>query len=520
MDRGGPIVLLRLVASSTGDQVLDLSGRFISLNFEDSDRKADKFTLRLDNHDLGLIDSQVFLRGNILEVSWGYDQFMTPPRRIMISGIKGFLDLTVEGRAVEVIQMNRARRSRSFSNMTRSEIATSVAAEYGFRGPAVTVDDSQVRYETVNQVAETDAQFLRRLASSEGFEFFADETGVHFHVRRFGLPPVRRFEYFSSQRGEIMNFNPTTDVLRRVGRSRVRGQNPETGEELDATGSDSNTERDNLGEVTEMSEEFSAVDPVTGAVSNPLTGTTESTTPEARGETQPPAGETQLVAVRRNLSELPAEVQIIGAPVPESDVQPEAETSDTLEARVTRTSEVPTETVSPEEAERQANARFMLQERTAVEATLKLVGDPSVTAGSIIELAGVGSVFGGKYYVTSVKSQVSSSGYTMELSIIKDGTGRYEQRILRELSGQSNIAPTPPPGELDETTGENGETTFERTDVTYVDPVTGELSDAVPTESNVGTTESGTPTGSPPAGQQLAHGARRHWPTGLSGGAH
>ena len=44
--------------------------------------------------------------------------------------------------------------------------------------------------DVINQTAETDARFLRRLASCEEFEFYVDDGGFHFHERRREAAPT------------------------------------------------------------------------------------------------------------------------------------------------------------------------------------------------------------------------------------------------------------------------------------------------------------------------------------------
>ncbi len=56
--------------------------------------------------------------------------------------------------------------------------------------------------------------------------------------------------------------------------------------------------------------------------------------------------------------------------------------------------------------------------------TLQVVGDPTLRAKEVVEVRGISTLLSGKYYVTSAKHSLSSSGYTVELKLTRDGGGR------------------------------------------------------------------------------------------------
>ena len=91
-----------------------------------TERKADKVSIQLDNFDLSLFDREDLMGGATLEVSWGYPGNMAVPRRVVVKKLKGFATLTVEGQATSVL-MNREAKTRSWENVTRSEVARQIA---------------------------------------------------------------------------------------------------------------------------------------------------------------------------------------------------------------------------------------------------------------------------------------------------------------------------------------------------------------------------------------------------------
>jgi len=126
-----------------------------------------------------------------------------------------------------------------------------------FAGDAL--KDTEEVFECLNQAGETDARLLTRLARREGFRFWVDQTGFHWHSRRFDQPPARVYRYFTDpNQGDILSVSLDNDVLAKPGRSRVRGRDPRRRTSIDVSGSDADTPRSSLGEVIEV------VDPETG----------------------------------------------------------------------------------------------------------------------------------------------------------------------------------------------------------------------------------------------------------------
>ncbi|MCG8420309.1 MAG: late control protein D [Proteobacteria bacterium] len=263
----------QVVVSLEGDgpeERLDLGDRLIAFVFEDSDKKADKAVLTLDNWDLSFFDSGLIVKGAKLTVSWGYPDRMAPPRTVIIRRIKGFTTLQVEAKAQSTL-LNRAQTCRAFENVTRSQVARTLAAENGFQGSFVHVEDTDEVYDVVNQVAETDARLLTRLAAKEGFRFFVDQTGFHWHRRRFGQAPVRVYRYFTDpDEGDVESISIENDLSTKPGRVRVRARDPVRKRTVEVVGSDRTTQRTVLGDVIEV------VDPETGQTTIERRNATES----------------------------------------------------------------------------------------------------------------------------------------------------------------------------------------------------------------------------------------------------
>lgn len=385
VDRSAPGVRVTVLPDERAREgvPVDLAGRILGFSYEDSERRADKAVLQLRNDDLALFARDELMGGQVLEVAWGYPGHLSTPRRVVVRSIKGFETLSIEARALSTL-MDRRARTRSWRGMTRSEIAGAIAQEYGFDD--FDIDDLDQSMDVIAQVGETDARFLRRLAAREDFEMYVDERGFHFHARRQDAAPTHVLTWYADPgRGDVLSVNVESDLVRRVGRVTVRGRDPITRTTIEEAATNETTERATLAEVATV------IDPETGALRD---ASTSRETPRTD---------------RRNATES------------------------------VRTTSAPT----PARARREAQARFRRAERAAVELSLKVVGDPTLRAGTVIEVRGISERLSGLYYLTTVKHTVDASGYVCELKASRDGLGRSggTSRAERQAPGTAPNEP-------------------------------------------------------------------------------
>lgn len=393
IDRSAPGVRITLLPheKATEGEPLELHDRLIGFTYEDCEKKADKVTLQLRNFDLHFFDRQELMGGAVLDVSWGYPGNMSPSRRVVVKKLKGFTTLNIECHC-KSSQMNRQSKTRRWEDVTRSDVVRDVAKENGYDGQFVDVEDTGEVYDVINQTAETDARLLRRLAAREGFEFFVDLGGLHWHQRRQSTSPTHVLTWYADPgRGDVLDVNVESNLVKRVGRATVRGRDPLRKTTISSSATSESTSRSTLGQTVEV------VDPETGKTS--------------------------------------------------------------LEVRNATASVHPTSASSAGRAKRQSAARYRRAERATIKLSMRTVGDPTLRAKSIIEARGISALLSGKYYVKDAKHVISTSGYTCDLKLTRDGTGRLARRLAREQRGQRNRSRRKKTGQL---------TTVER-----VDPETG-----------------------------------------------
>lgn len=361
-DRTAPAILVGVRQPGKSDaDPFDLEGRVISFKFDDDEKKADKGTLVLDNFDHTLFEERNIVPGTILDITWGYDGLFSQTQTLVVKSIKGGPKLSVVCEGKKQL-MNREHDNRAFENMTYADIANELATENGFRADQIFVDATEPKFETVVQARMTGAQFLRHLANKIGFEWYIDTDGFHFHERKLDQDPVRKFIYYNDpSAGDVLSYSIEEKSNNKAGKVTTKGRDPSTKETHESS---SDNASDTEGKSTT---EF-------------VSGT----------------GGVGLTRVTANKPAQPAD-------------------------NVSSTDTQPTAAASAEAGKAVARGRYRRSSVNAVKLTLTCIGDPEVTAKSVIEIAGIGKSFSGLYYVEKASHNIASGGYKMTLTCKRRG---------------------------------------------------------------------------------------------------
>lgn len=229
MDRRRPAIFVSVIPDGKHSEVqIDVSHKILDFEYQDCDSKADLCKFSVDNYDCKAYDEPLWKKGNMVIVSWGYEGMMAPTRRCVIDAVKGFNPLKIEAHGLELM-MNRASRNRVWRETTYSEIARAIALSWGYGPEMQQIEATTETFDTVTQGRQSDAQFLRRLASKVGFQFYIDFDGFHFHMRRLDQRTHRVYQYFTDPgRGDILDIDLENDITAKPGRVGTRGRNPNT----------------------------------------------------------------------------------------------------------------------------------------------------------------------------------------------------------------------------------------------------------------------------------------------------
>jgi phage protein D len=249
-------------------QRISASDRLTSMSFTDVAEKTDKLSITLDNRDLKLLGSAYWKKGNEIEVVWGYPGWLAQPRRCVIEKISGGDMLKVEAHDKGTLLHKRARMRR-FTNLKRSEVAEQIAKENGYTANRRWIQDTKVRLEEITQQRSTDAQFLQRLARSEGFEYFVDFDGFHFHEAAVRGRPQLLLRYHSDPfHGEIQSFNIEEIITAAMpGGLKMVGRDRYTKRPFEVVATNDTVQRDTLGATVELpSTDDAAADPLAQSI--------------------------------------------------------------------------------------------------------------------------------------------------------------------------------------------------------------------------------------------------------------
>lgn len=206
MPFGSAIVAMRMLDQDQGDeydydfdtsqdQLLDaLSDRLLSFEFSDHSRKKDQLKLTWRNDDYAMFDRPVFARGQKLLVTWGWPGETAPPRRVIVKSVKGGEEIVVTCHCTLSL-LDKQKRSRFMSGVTDAEWVQTIADEYRYTGTLAHIEPTDERRDITQPKWMTDAKMLRELARRNGFEFYIDSTGLHWHNRPTDRVPVHDYIY-------------------------------------------------------------------------------------------------------------------------------------------------------------------------------------------------------------------------------------------------------------------------------------------------------------------------------------
>jgi uncharacterized protein involved in type VI secretion and phage assembly len=166
----------------------ELYARLALVHVEESVQLPDSFAVHFDDPHFDLFDEDKFKPGTRVEIAFraeGDSVVVTSGEVTAVSvepGVSGRHELVITGLDL-THRLARGAKSRSFTNMTDADIAKRIAGEYGL--DADIDGTTEVRAHAM-QHGETDYAFLRRIASSIGYDFWITEKTFHFKKKPAG----------------------------------------------------------------------------------------------------------------------------------------------------------------------------------------------------------------------------------------------------------------------------------------------------------------------------------------------
>lgn len=393
MKNEAPIVLVSAAVKGAKAKLVDLSDRVLGFSFEDSDVKTDKAVFTVRNDDLANFDTPLWRAGMELIVQFGYFNNLSAARRVIVKKVTGFSVLSVECHGKACL-MNEVKRTVVYKQKTRSQLVAEIAESYGYGPDAQFITQTNRLHGAISSGGLSDGELLAKLAKAEGFQFYIDHTGLHWHAREFNKPPIRTFAWESArENAEAVIDEPRVDVDLTVSRPkaiRARGVDRKTGKPFEVVASNTETDRDGLAATTEGLDDWSSM-----------------VTPGGEGG---------------GLSEVPeaADDNVIEV------VDPRDKTTSLLlneQALLEGVEEVSdTSSHTAEDAKAKVDGRFRKLRETTVKMSFSALGDPSFGAKQVFRFECKSKRLTGNYYAKEVTHTIAPGSYTMEIKAISDGT--------------------------------------------------------------------------------------------------
>jgi hypothetical protein len=370
-DRAAPRFYVRVRVG--GAEPVEVGDGITGFRFEDDETKTDKLTLSVNNYDCAALDGPLWVPDNVVEFQFGYPGRMSPPREAVIQKVTGFATLQVECDSKDSLMNRRQRTDRTWLNVKRSAVVREIVGGYGFTDDLLHIEDTELVVPSVTQARMTDLQLIKSLAAREGFEFFVDFDGVHFHKRNTKQKPIRTLTYFADPGlGDITN--ASMEVEKRAGKPgavTLAGKDAVTGEPFKVTADNQSTagERTALASHTEVAgpddQVVESIDAFGNSSTTVSSGVATSTTPSQQ----------ELVA--------------------------------------------PTSEASAAAAQRVANGAYEKQQLRGATLTFTTVLDPLLFAKATLRIEGVGKKLSGNWYVKHVVHDVYAA--TTSLKLAREG---------------------------------------------------------------------------------------------------
>ncbi|MEO5724522.1 MAG: hypothetical protein ABIQ39_11190, partial [Ilumatobacteraceae bacterium] len=146
----------------------------------------DMFELTFQDTDNSIVAELMIRIGALVEIYGGSSG--DPKAACLIKGEITSIEGDYEGTVIHTIirgyekshRLQRSSRTRTFVDMTDSDIASQIAREAGFSPTDIEVGDSSSTHRHVSQISQTDWDFLRFRAQEIGFEVGVAQGGFFF----------------------------------------------------------------------------------------------------------------------------------------------------------------------------------------------------------------------------------------------------------------------------------------------------------------------------------------------------
>jgi phage protein D len=399
MPFGGPVVTFEIVGYDSGDENwyvgqwsetrAMLMDRLVGFTFSDHETKMDEATLTFRNEDFALLDNPVLAKGQQFIMAWGWPGDMHPPRRMIVVKSERSNPMKVICHCL-LEKMNLAPRNRRMEGCTDSQFVKRIAQAWGFSGSSLDVEETEATHEVLVQTAHmSDAQFLAKLAKDNGFIFYIDHTGLHWHRRRTESQPKFDFTYRTEKDGPFvcpmveeprLEYKPPAAVVK----VKNTAMDPDTGEQVKEEADADTADQASLG----CEEEYGTLDEIATEIL------------EATWEPWPPISES--VSNRQ--------------------------------ARCTRMADVGGGLATQQEAKAKAKGTYRHKAIGRYKISCVVNGKPQLEPRCVGNVIGIADTVDGHYWIKSVRTDISVGTFKQTVELSRDAPKKTNAAKKKPLS--------------------------------------------------------------------------------------
>lgn len=221
-----PRIYLKFNGTDASEQVTDA---IVSVEVDDSLTLPDMFVIHLRDPNLRWIDDDTFSIGTSVEIASRSGNSEVTLLKGEITAIEPRMNSTLGPTVLlrgydKAHRLNRDRKTRSFLQMTDSDIAGRIAQDAGLR---IQSDSTQQVHEHVIQDNQTDWEFLVSRARRVGFRVYVEDDTLHFKQL-----PSSSAQVTLEWAADLLEFNARLTTAQQVSEVMVHGWDPANQEQI------------------------------------------------------------------------------------------------------------------------------------------------------------------------------------------------------------------------------------------------------------------------------------------------
>lgn len=196
----------------------DILADATSMVYDEKVGKMAMVTLTIANKGYKYSGDARFDRSWSILLAFGYPDSMSTTKRVIVRGAvetydsKGFPIVTMTGFDVGS-ELARGSAAYNWGRRPTSQIASSIAKRYGLR-PFVQDSDDARPQAYVQPAGVGDYDYLSRLATDIGWDFYVDGDELHYEPYAINAEPVGVYRFFTDRRGPLLSFTPAVKTAR------------------------------------------------------------------------------------------------------------------------------------------------------------------------------------------------------------------------------------------------------------------------------------------------------------------